>query len=608
MNFKTFLLLIVLSVEANAQMPQFLRKFVENSKENVSISGLKTHYLAGEKLSLIASVQELSTQKATQLSVPLYIDLVDLANGKLLNRFILKLENGQASLSFSLPLGLATANYQLRAYTNWMRNFSEDGFFKQNFAVFSQNFKEEMYKANKQIDFDTLMIHAESGCLVEGLKSKIAIETKDNFGTKISVPFQLINDKNDTLVNAETDSLGIAIIDFLPKEGEKCHFVAKNKTFYLPEIKKNGTIFTVDNLSNKEKIRVFIQTNKVSSDTLTLALTQNGQLIYWKSFQNNKPSLLINIPKNEFSGTIQCLLTDAQGKELGERTIEITSNTVVDILTKDRVLLTQSPKHILYFDNEGRFPVEKGLSLKGQLSRLNGKKIKKEIQLSMVLTAPKNDTTTQKTTPFFITCKDNFSFEDLDFYGKKRVTFVAPDNKVMLDTIISIPPIYAKKLPINWKLVDKSEELVDLEKRKNAVVLENIRKSRENIMLDEVVVKAKKIDPNAISGISPDVVIEEKKIIHQYSMSSILTILMMGRSRFSKLEVFLDSQMLRKEDLDNLDFDVSPSIVEKILIFEDFVPPAYGSADCAIVIVTRRGFNYNVKPNESFIVHGYHKE
>jgi hypothetical protein len=227
----------------------------------------------------------------------------------------------------------------------------------------------------------------------------------------------------------------------------------------------------------------------------------------------------------------------------------------------------------------------------------------------MVLTAPKDDTTKQETTPFFTTSRDKFVFENLDFYGKKRVTFVAPNNTIILDSALSIPPIYSQKLPVNWKLVDNSYELAELEKKKNMLTLEKIRKERENIMLEEVVVKAKKIDPNAIGGISPNVVIEEKKIIYQPSMSSILGLLMMGRGiRFARLKVFIDSQMLSKEDMANIDFDISPSSVEKIMIFENIVPPTYGSADCAIVIVMRRGFNLNAKPNESFIVNGYYKE
>lgn len=610
MKVNLILLLSMLSLKAFTQMPLFLEKLVENPNEIVTITGLKNYYLAGEKLSIVAIVKEADTKRETQIRIPLYVDFIDLVNGKLIKRFTLKLDNAHASLSFSLPSDLATGHYQIRAYTNWMRNFSEEDFFKQNFTIFSQNFKEEISKVNKQTHFDTLTIHVEGGSLINGLKSKIAIEAKDNFGLKMSVPFLLINNKNDTLANAQTDTLGLAVLDLAPKLGEKYRVIVNNKSFPFPNTQTEGSVLTVDNLSNKEKIRVFIQNNNAKTDSIGLVLMKDGQLIYWKYYLNNKPSILINIPKNDLDGMIQCFLVDKNGHELGERTIEVaSSDTSIDILRRDKILLTKAPSHSLKINTKFPFAIEKGLSIAGRINRLNGKEQKKEISLSMVLTAPKDDTTKQKTTPFFTTSRDKFVFENLDFYGKKRVTFVAPNNTITLDSTLSIPPIYGQKLPVNWKLVDNSNELAELEEKKNMLTLEKIRKERENIMLEEVEVKAKKIDPNAIGGISPNVVIEEKKIIYQPSMSSILELLMKGRGiRFARLKVFIDSQMLSKEDMANIDFDISPSNVEKIMIFEHIVPPTYGSADCAIVIVMRRGFNVNAKPNESFIVNGYYKE
>ncbi|WP_435357622.1 hypothetical protein [Emticicia sp. SJ17W-69] len=611
MKLYVTILLFVFSLKTFAQIPLFLEKIVENPREIVSATGIKDYYLAGEKVNVVAFVKETDTHKETQLSIPLYVDFIDLANGKLIKHYILKLENGNISLSFSLPSDLATGNYQIRAYTNWMRNFSDDGFFKQNFTVFSQNFKEEMSNVNKQTDIDTLLIHVEGGYLVNGLKSKIAIETKDNFGLKMSVPFLLINNKNDTLVNTKTDTLGLAVFDIVPKFDEKYQVIVKNKTFHLPKTKTEGSVLMVDNFSSKEKIRVFIQNNNAKNDSIGLVLMQNGELIYWKYYPNNKPSLLINIPKNDLEGIIQCYLVDKSGIELGERSIEITSSDAsTDILTRDRVLLTKQPSHSLFHSKSLPFAMEKGLSVSGRVNRLNGKEQKKEIQLSMVLTAPKDDTTKQKTTPFFITCKDKFVFENLDFYGKKRITFVAPNNTITLDTALSIPPIYRQKLPINWKLVDKSYELVELEKRKNILILEKIRKERENIMLEEVVVKAKKLDPNAINGISPNIVLDEKRVVNAPSMSSLLfSIIPPRQRRFGPgLKVFIDTQELRQEDIDNIDFDISPASVEKVLVFEEIIPVTYGRATCAVVIVLRRGFNYSLKPNESFIVTGYYKE
>ena len=247
MKISLIFLLFMFSLKVFAQMPLFLEKLVENPNEVVTVNGLKSYYLAGEKISIVAIVKEADTKSETQISIPLYVDFIDLTNGKLLKRFTLKLDNAHASLSFVLPSDLATGHYQIRAYTNWMRNFSEKGFFKQNFTIFSQNFKEEISKVNKQTYFDTLTIHVEGGYLVNGLKSKIAIEAKDNFGLKMSVPFLLISNKNDTLANSQTDTLGLAVFDLVPKIDEKYRIVVNNMSFLLQNAQTEGTVLMIDN-------------------------------------------------------------------------------------------------------------------------------------------------------------------------------------------------------------------------------------------------------------------------------------------------------------------------------------------------------------------------
>lgn len=603
------------------QLPQKIKILTQFSREIISIEGIHPYYLAGETIRLKTFVAERrlkaslsqNTEESipSQLSVPLYVEFIDIMQRKLLNRFTLKLEAGKADLTFPTTLELPTGNYQIRAYTNWMRNFSQEGFFKQNCTVFSQNYKKEMPIFSTKPILDTLIIHVEGGHLVDNLKSKIAIETKNSFGEKISIPFCMLNSKNDTLTNSQTDSTGIAVFDLLPKSDEVYRITAKNKDFILPSSLPQGTILTVDNLSSKEKLRVFIQTNEISNDTLTLVLLNEGQVVYWKNFQNNKQSLLINIPKNNLYGKINCFLLDKGGNELGERMIEVyPSEITIDNLDKDKRLLTQPLSHFLYVDSSLKYSREKGLTLRGRIIRSDGKENRKEIKLSMVLSSIKNDTAKQNVQTFFAEAQSQFIFQNIDFFGKMKATFIAPNSKVILDTLVEMPPIHSYKLPINWQILRKNETSAELDKRKEKILLENIRKEKENIILDEVVVTAKKIDPNAINGISPNIVLDEKRIINQPTMSGLLYMLIPPRkNRFGTgLKVFIDTQELRQAEIDNIDFDITPSIVEKILIFEEIIPAIYGRAACAIVIILRRGASReNTQLNETFIVKGYHK-
>ncbi len=600
------------------KLPKNLQNSINITREAINITGIQSNYLAGETIQLSTVTSEFSLKEfppqndstdVILLSVPIYVEFINLESGKLLNRFILKSDEGKVDLAFPTLITLPTGNYQIRAYTNWMRNFSENSFFKQNFTIFSQNYKKEMPVSPPKVILDTLIVHIEGGHLVEKLKSKIAIETKDNLAEKISIPFCLLNSKNDTLTSSETDSNGIATFDIVPQSKENYRIIAKNKTFIFPNAQPKGTTFTVDNLSSKEKIRVFIQTNEISNDTLSLILVSNNRVVYWKSFQNNKQSLLVNIPKNNLNGKIICFLTNNEGKELCERTIEVFSNEItIDNLANDKFLLTRPLSRILFADSLLKYPKERGLTVKGRIIRLDGKE--KKIRLSMVLSSIKNDTAKQNVQTFFAEAQSQFTFQNLDFFGKMKATFIAPNSKVILDTLVEIPPIHSYKLPINWQILREREILAELDKRKEKILLENIRKENENIILNEVVVTAKKTDPNAINGISPNIVLEEKRIINQPTMLGLLYMLIPPRKvRFGTgLKVFIDSQELRQDEIDNIDLDITPSNVEKILIFEETIPPMYGRATCAIVIVPRRGASKaNFKSNDSFIVEGYYK-
>jgi hypothetical protein len=600
------------------RLPQQIQALIEIPREKIDIKGIQSYYLAGETIRLKTFITESKLSQNTkenipsQLSIPLYVEFIDLKGKKILNRFTLKVEDGKADLSFPTSLELPSGNYQIRAYTNWMRNFSENGFFKQDFTIFSQNFKREKPPVSSKSVFDTLIVHIEGGYLVDRMKSKVVIETLNSLGEKISVPYSLLNSQNDTLTNAQTDNKGVAAFDLLPKEDEKYRIKVGNKDFALPSSRPKGTVLTVDHLSSKNQLSMFVQTNEISNDTITLLLTKGNHLVYWKRFQNNTPTLMINVPNNILFGEITCFLIDKNDNQISERVIDVNpSEITIDDLNKDKILLTKPLSHFFQIDPSLKYSVEKGLNLRGQIIGLDGKENKKELKISMVLTSTQNDTTEQKLKPFFTEAKNQFVFQNIDFFGKMRATFIAPDNKVILDTLTATPPISTSKSKVNWSLLDKIESLAELENRKNRIILERIRKEKENTVLEEVVIKAKKSDPNAINGISPNVLVGENRIINQPTMSNVLNTLILPRkNRFgSGLKVYIENQELRQEEIDNIDLEVNPSIVEKILIFEEAIPSNYGRATCAIVIKLRRGaLRGNVKTNETYIVEGYYKD
>jgi hypothetical protein len=68
----------------------------------------------------------------------LRVDLIN-ENSKILISKVIKLENGLGNGEISLSDTLSSGAYMLRAYTNYMRNFGEELFFKKEIRVFNSS-------------------------------------------------------------------------------------------------------------------------------------------------------------------------------------------------------------------------------------------------------------------------------------------------------------------------------------------------------------------------------------------------------------------------------------------------------------------------------------
>ncbi len=602
--------------ESNLQeitnLPEVLHNTLQYSREKVDIFGIEPFYLAGETLEFDAYLKDLTTQKPSEISNTLYIDIIDSDKGKLLIHKTLRIENGFINYQISTDNLLPTGNYQIRAYTNWMRNFSEKGFFKQNFTIFSQKYQKELTEISEKAVVDSVIIHVEGGKLVEGLRTKVLINSTDNFRKNIQTPFQLLSNKNETLIEGETDSLGRAIFELMPMESTSYLIIAANKKYFLPKTEKIGTTLTVDNISNAEKLKVFIQNKAIENqaDTLTLAIIKEGKVLTYQSFLNNKPAILLNFPKDNLEGIHQLYLVDKLGQTIAERTIHIDQEIpLIERIKQDQELISEPPTGFLEVNKNLPFWDEKGITIKGKITRLNDKPNKKPIKLSMVLSSLPADSIQQARQNYTLETLEKFAFDDLIFYGKKQVTFIAPENRVIVDTSSSIPAIYAEKKPINWHLVKSTLGFADMELRKNELFEASLKANKTETSLNEVKVTAKKIDPLAVEGISPNYVLEEKQIVNMPFMNSIIEMLRNPRAyRFGKVPVFVDNLRLNEEDVANINELISPQSVESVVIFENIVPIAYsyGGNMCAIVINLRRGAMKSLnKTNETMIIKGY---
>lgn len=114
---------------------QKLSEFRKNYKqEKVHLHLDKPFYSVGDTVYFKAYVVDAEKNFLSEQSSILYVDLVD-AQNRLRKSFLFPIYEGLASGNIAITDSVIEGNYKLRAYTKWMRNFSEDYFFNQTIAI-----------------------------------------------------------------------------------------------------------------------------------------------------------------------------------------------------------------------------------------------------------------------------------------------------------------------------------------------------------------------------------------------------------------------------------------------------------------------------------------
>ena len=82
------------------------------------------------------------------ISSNLYVDLLN-STGKVVSRSVCWVQDGLSYGDIHLTDTLSSGMYQIRAYTNWMRNFEEEQFFRKDFVIWNLSDKAKTPEKNE---------------------------------------------------------------------------------------------------------------------------------------------------------------------------------------------------------------------------------------------------------------------------------------------------------------------------------------------------------------------------------------------------------------------------------------------------------------------------
>jgi len=311
-----------------------LEKYRTNTpQEKVYLHFDKPYYMAGETMWFKGYLFDGSSHKIDSVSRVMYVDLINETNGEIIVSRVLNC-NGSTNGDIALPDSLEEGVYQIRAYTNYMRNFSEEFFFHQDFKVYQGSVKNRLTDSNAQkiTEPTDVQFFPEGGNSVMGLDSRIGFKALNILGKGVDIKGFVLNNDKDTVVAFRAEHLGMGMFNYTP-EPQKTYtayvqgYHGKYQTYSLPAAQEQGFTMAVDNQSNQEKVKVFVSNNSPKfadkSSEIIVVAHQRGQLVFMAKGNESQKSFGLSIPRNKIpdDGIVQITLMNAKGEPLCERLV-----------------------------------------------------------------------------------------------------------------------------------------------------------------------------------------------------------------------------------------------------------------------------------------------
>ncbi len=350
------------SEKSNTSIPDIEKIYLHTDRSN---------YTIGEDLWYKAYSVYAYSNTIFDNSKLLYVELIS-PESKIVARHITKLDNGLGHGDFKLTddsIGVKPGRYQIRAYTNWTRNFGDDFVFKKEIEIvgFNNNSgnttegKEALKLSESNSAANSLPISIqffpEGGSLIEGVSSWVAFKAVDTNGYPVNVKGQVLDDKGNQVAQIESKHDGMGVFILTPEKDMQ--YIAELDNLYgektkttIPKAQKQGYVLSA--INRKGKHVVTIKTNQETLDknpkaSLTLIGTTRGVSYFEGTQALNETTYSFLLPDEGFpEGIAQITLYDEAMKPYSERLLYIEKENNVNVsLTTNKQQYTPNEKVVV---------------------------------------------------------------------------------------------------------------------------------------------------------------------------------------------------------------------------------------------------------------------
>ncbi len=203
-------------------------KYIQNLHEDDSVNIVEKVYLhidrdtyyPGEDVWFKAYLIDALDHLLTDHSNNLHVELIS-TDLKIISSRTVRLDSGLGNGDFKLPLDLRSGKYRIRAYTNYMRNFSDQLFFNKEITIVNGNDSQEEIsdKVNYVKNKISLDFFPEGGSLINNVSSNVAFKAVNSLEIGCDVSGKVFSSKGDLITTFKSSHLGMGSFFLKPLPG-----------------------------------------------------------------------------------------------------------------------------------------------------------------------------------------------------------------------------------------------------------------------------------------------------------------------------------------------------------------------------------------------------
>lgn len=214
---------------------QEIKRLNDLPEENIDLLIDRNIYVAGEHVhfNLYYHIEDEANE---QLSNIVYIELFK-PNGKKIESRKFRIRGMHASGSIAIPEETPSGNYIIRAYTQYMRNFSAASYANAYLFIINPEHSLKMVKQKKPKNMEVAI---QGGGLISGVENEIALRLNQSFFNKVKA-IKLKNNDNELVENCFYEPNELMLIRFTPCDSLRyfLRFDLKNKDSVIAALPEN---------------------------------------------------------------------------------------------------------------------------------------------------------------------------------------------------------------------------------------------------------------------------------------------------------------------------------------------------------------------------------